>query len=74
MEDTEAGPNVQESSSEDKEVKQLMRAAKYVKSAIGVSLWESNGVENSSDAVEYSTAEPRPQLKPVDLIRCAVVC
>ena len=55
VEHFEAGPNVQESSSENEEVEKLMRAAKYVKGALEISLWESKSVEYSSNAVEYST-------------------
>ena len=74
MKHTEAGPNVQEGSSENEEVEQLVRAAEYVKGALEVSLRESYSVQNSADAVEDATAEPRPHLKFVDLVRWTVVC
>ena len=55
VEHAEASPDVQESSSKDEKVEQLMGATKYVKGALEVSLWESKSVEYSSNAVENST-------------------
>ena len=74
MKHTEAGPNVQEGSSENEEVEQLVRAAEYVKGALEVSLRESDRIKYGADAVEDATAEPRPHLKFVDLVRWTVVC
>ena len=74
MKHTKAGPNVQERSSENEKVEQLVRAAEYVKGTLEVSLRESDGIKNSADAVEDATAEPRPHLKLIDLVRWTVVC
>ena len=69
---TETCPDMEEGCSKDEEVEQLMRAAKYIESALEVSLRESDRVKYSTNTVEESTDKPWPECELEDLFRRTV--